>query len=93
MNRYMTPARSTTDQSAHCRSDSEKAVKLATDGPHKIEETPRRVRGLFDSEWVFDTTHARHVWEYGLRATVSYFSIKQSLLLLDILITHYTMCH
>ena len=31
--------------------------------PFKIEETPRRVRGLFNKEYIFDTTHARHVWE------------------------------
>ena len=29
-----------------------------------MEETPRRVRGLFDQRWVFDTTHAWHVWEH-----------------------------
>jgi len=31
--------------------------------PLKIEETPRRVRGLLGQEYIFDTTHARHVWE------------------------------
>ncbi|KAL8795439.1 MAG: hypothetical protein Q9195_002028 [Heterodermia aff. obscurata] len=45
-------------------SNSEKAVKLAVEGPHKVEKTPRRVRGFFDHEWVFDTTDAHFVWEH-----------------------------
>ncbi|KAL9002180.1 MAG: hypothetical protein Q9188_004876 [Gyalolechia gomerana] len=40
------------------------AKKLITDGPHKQEKTPRRVRTMFDREWLFDTTSASHVWEH-----------------------------
>ncbi|KAG8525858.1 uncharacterized protein KY384_000618 [Bacidia gigantensis] len=40
------------------------ALKLLKEGPHKIEKTPRRVRGLFDGDYVFDTTQASHVWEH-----------------------------
>ena len=40
------------------------AWKLLKDGPHKKEETPRRVRGLFDGIFVFDTTEASYVWEH-----------------------------
>ena len=29
-----------------------------------MEETPRRVRGLFDGLYVFDTTRARYIWEH-----------------------------
>ncbi|KAL8941432.1 MAG: hypothetical protein Q9216_002237 [Gyalolechia sp. 2 TL-2023] len=40
------------------------AKKLIADGPHKQEKTPRRVRAIFDKEWLFDTTSASHVWEH-----------------------------
>jgi len=40
------------------------ALDLLAKGPHKVEKTSRRVRGLYDSVWVFDTTAARHVWEF-----------------------------
>jgi len=40
------------------------AQTLLANGPHKIEKTSRRVRGLFDSIYVFDTTEASHVWEH-----------------------------
>ena len=39
-------------------------MDLLAKGPHKVEITSRRVRGLYDSHWVFDTTAARHVWEH-----------------------------
>lgn len=42
----------------------ELALKLLTNGPHKVEKTPRRVRVLFDGIWILDTTSARHVWEH-----------------------------
>lgn len=42
---------------------SELVPKLFANPP-KIEITPRRVRGLFDQQYVFDTIHARHVWEH-----------------------------
>lgn len=29
-----------------------------------MEKTPRRVRGLFDGSYVFDTTGAHYVWEF-----------------------------
>ena len=40
------------------------AQKLLANGPHKLEKTTRRVRGLYDSAYIFDTTEARHVWEH-----------------------------
>ena len=40
------------------------AQNLLEKGPHKVEGTSRRVRGLYDSVYVFDTTEARHVWEH-----------------------------
>lgn len=40
------------------------AHSLLDNGPHKLEKTGRRVRGLYDSVYVFDTTEARHVWEH-----------------------------
>ena len=40
------------------------ARKLIKNGPDKVEETPRRVRALFDGTCVVDTTMARHVWEH-----------------------------
>ncbi|KAF2451946.1 DUF427-domain-containing protein [Karstenula rhodostoma CBS 690.94] len=40
------------------------AQKLASEGPHKIEATPRRVRALFGGAYVLDTTKAYHVWEH-----------------------------
>jgi len=38
--------------------------KLTKEGPYKTEATPRRVRGLFGGEWVFDTLGAVYVWEH-----------------------------
>ena len=40
------------------------AATLISSGPHKVETTPRRIRALFDSTWLFDTISARHVWEH-----------------------------
>ncbi|KAF1849541.1 DUF427-domain-containing protein [Cucurbitaria berberidis CBS 394.84] len=40
------------------------AQKLVSDGPHKAEHTPRRVRGLFNGRYAFDTIQAYHVWEH-----------------------------
>ncbi|KAH8808105.1 hypothetical protein F5884DRAFT_752658 [Xylogone sp. PMI_703] len=40
------------------------ANTLISNGPVKQEETPRRVRALFDGVWVVDTIEARHVWEH-----------------------------
>lgn len=40
------------------------AHNLLGNGPHKTERTPRRVRGLFDSVFIFDTTAAVYVWEH-----------------------------
>jgi hypothetical protein len=39
------------------------AQKLVFEGPHKAERTSRRVRGLFNGKYAFDTTNAYHVWE------------------------------
>ncbi|TAQ88058.1 hypothetical protein B7494_g3609 [Chlorociboria aeruginascens] len=48
---------------------------LVTSGPHKIEGTPRRVRGLFGSKFIFDTTSALFVWEHKY---YPYFYIRAS---------------
>lgn len=40
------------------------ALKLLAEGPHKYEKTARRVRGLFDGSYVFDTIASVHVWEH-----------------------------
>ena len=40
------------------------AQTLLEKGPHKLEKTSRRVRGLYDGIYVFDTTEARFVWEH-----------------------------
>ena len=37
---------------------------MLEEGPHKLEKTSRRVRGLYDGFYVFDTTEARFVWEH-----------------------------
>lgn len=47
-----------------CTSLKKLAQNLLAEGPHKIEKTSRRVRGLFDGSYAFDTTEARHVWEH-----------------------------
>lgn len=38
--------------------------KLTTEGPHKVEGTPRRVRGLLGGKYIFDTTASKYVWEH-----------------------------
>lgn len=55
---------SNTEIISHCISNSDKAIALAVKGPHKVEKTPRRVRGFFDQECLFDTTDAHFVWEH-----------------------------
>ncbi|KAF2710249.1 DUF427-domain-containing protein [Pleomassaria siparia CBS 279.74] len=40
------------------------AQKLTSEGPHKFQETPRRVRGLLNGKYAFDTINAYHVWEH-----------------------------
>ncbi|KAJ4305928.1 hypothetical protein N0V90_001461 [Kalmusia sp. IMI 367209] len=40
------------------------AQKLASEGPHKSESTPRRVRALFNGKYAIDTIKAYHVWEH-----------------------------
>jgi len=40
------------------------ARKLVKDGPYKHESTPRRVRGLFNGFYAFDTTRAQYIWEH-----------------------------
>ena len=40
------------------------AQKLVSEGPHKYEHTPRRVRGLFNGQFIFDSINAHHVWEH-----------------------------
>jgi hypothetical protein len=43
------------------------AQRLVRDGPRKIEATSRRVRGLFNGKYAFDTIKAHHVWELDTR--------------------------
>ncbi|KAL9062148.1 MAG: hypothetical protein Q9157_009186, partial [Trypethelium eluteriae] len=38
--------------------------KLAAEGPHKLEKSPRRVRLLFGQEYIADTQEAHYVWEH-----------------------------
>ncbi|PVH83696.1 DUF427-domain-containing protein [Cadophora sp. DSE1049] len=38
--------------------------KLTSEGPHKMEDTPRRVRGLLGGKYIFDTLEAKYVWEH-----------------------------
>ena len=40
------------------------AQQILLHGPHKQESTPRRIRALFDSVFLFDTTSASLVWEH-----------------------------
>ncbi|KAL6708648.1 hypothetical protein ACN47E_002629 [Coniothyrium glycines] len=40
------------------------AQKLVSEGPFKLQHTPRRVRGLFNGKYAFDTSKAYHVWEH-----------------------------
>jgi hypothetical protein len=40
------------------------AEKLVREGPHKVEATPRRVRGLLGGRYVCDTLKASYVWEH-----------------------------
>lgn len=40
------------------------AEKMAKTGPEKQEPANRRVRGMFDGRWLFDTTKAEFVWEH-----------------------------
>ena len=40
------------------------AQKTAEQGFHKYERTPRRVRGLLNGEYAFDTTGAYYIWEH-----------------------------
>lgn len=40
------------------------AKQLSTTGPTKIEGSPRRVRILFNKEWIVDTISSKLVWEH-----------------------------
>ncbi|KAF2014831.1 DUF427-domain-containing protein [Aaosphaeria arxii CBS 175.79] len=40
------------------------AQKILSEGPFRQSSTPRRVRGLFNGKFVFDTVNAVHVWEH-----------------------------
>ncbi|KAH6864204.1 hypothetical protein B0T12DRAFT_452257 [Alternaria alternata] len=51
------------------------AQKLVRDGPCKIEHTARRVRGLLNGKYAFDTLNAHHVWELELRYPQYYVPI------------------
>ncbi|KAH8641644.1 hypothetical protein IG631_04585 [Alternaria alternata] len=55
------------EQSANESSLVRLAQKLVRDGPCKVERTARRVRGIFNGKYAFDTLNAHHVWELELR--------------------------
>ncbi|KAI9688951.1 MAG: hypothetical protein M1822_000688 [Bathelium mastoideum] len=38
--------------------------KLAAEGPHKLEKSPRRVRALYKDSYIVDTQEAQYVWEH-----------------------------
>ncbi|KAK4561098.1 hypothetical protein LTR86_005053 [Recurvomyces mirabilis] len=40
------------------------AIKLGTDGPHKVLPTPRLIQLLFNGLYIVKTTDARYVWEH-----------------------------
>jgi uncharacterized protein (DUF427 family) len=40
------------------------AKQISTNGPTKIEASPRRVRLLFNKKWIVDTTSSKLVWEH-----------------------------
>jgi len=40
------------------------AQKIVSEGPHKAQPATRRVRGIFNGKYVFDTIEAYHVWEH-----------------------------
>ncbi|KAF2278575.1 DUF427-domain-containing protein [Westerdykella ornata] len=40
------------------------AQNIVANGPHRAEPTPRRVRGLLNGKYAFDTIEAYHVWEH-----------------------------
>lgn len=42
----------------------ELAAKLVANGPSKYEPSKRRVRGLLNGKWLFDTLDAAYVWEH-----------------------------
>lgn len=56
----------------------ETAKRLASEGPVKIESTPRRLRGLFAGKYIFDTLEAKYVWENNY---YPYFYIPRSALI------------
>ncbi|KAK4615618.1 hypothetical protein CLAFUW4_09988 [Fulvia fulva] len=40
------------------------ALKLGTDGPHKVLPTPRKIQVLFNGAYIIKTTKASFVWEH-----------------------------
>jgi len=46
------------------RSLQDLITKLESAGPHKTEKTGKRVRGLFNGKFIFDTNEAVYVWEH-----------------------------
>ncbi|TKA72298.1 hypothetical protein B0A55_07161 [Friedmanniomyces simplex] len=40
------------------------AIKLGTDGPHKVLPTPRMIKLLYNGAYILQTTSARYVWEH-----------------------------
>ncbi|KAB5528799.1 hypothetical protein GE09DRAFT_396383 [Coniochaeta sp. 2T2.1] len=57
---------------------AELAAKLAQDGPFKHEPANRRVRGLLNDKWLFDTLKAEYVWEHQYYP--QFYILKQDLL-------------
>lgn len=48
----------------HLRSLKKIALKLGTDGPHKVLPTPRLIQLLFNGAYIIKTTKAVFVWEH-----------------------------
>jgi uncharacterized protein (DUF427 family) len=40
------------------------AKQISTNGPTKMEASPRRVRLLFNKKWIVDSTSSKLVWEH-----------------------------
>jgi len=40
------------------------ALRLVSEGPHKVLPTPKRIRILHNGTYIADSTKARYVWEH-----------------------------
>lgn len=48
------------------------AERIFRDGPYKHEPAKRRLRGVLNGKWVFDTLDAEFVWEHPYCQLVSH---------------------